>query len=210
VTPPRAHVVMKHTKPSTVPRAAGPAAAGRVAIPTLTTERLVLRAFGLDDLDAYAAMTADPVTMRYLGEGKPLDRAGTWRVIAIILGHWDLCGYGIWAMVERATGRLIGRAGLYRPEGWPGLEAVWSVARERWGQGYATEAGRAVLGYAFEVVGAEHVISAIHPLNAASIRVAEKLGEAFEYATSIEGRERAVYGLSRQKWRSLTNAPEPG
>jgi len=195
---------MDRTELGSATRVGDEAVPGRSGIPTLITERLIPRAFVADDLDAYAAMTADPETMRYLGDGKPLDRVATWRVLAIILGHWDLRGYGIWAMTERATGRLLGRAGLYNPEGWPGLEVVWSVTRERWGQGFATEAARASLDYAFEAVGADHIISAIHSENGASIRVAEKLGERFEYSTTIEGRERAVYGLSREKWRPHT------
>jgi hypothetical protein len=97
-----------------------------------------------------------------------------------MLGHWQLRGYGMWALIEQATGRLIGRAGLYNPEGWPGLEAGWLLARDRWGRGFATEAGRAVLTYAFTHLSADHVISLIHPANTASIRVAERLGERLE------------------------------
>jgi len=188
-TPPTSHSALE------VPRT------GPCRIPTVTTQRLILRSFTTDDLDAYAELTADEQTMRYLGEGGPLDRAGTWRVLAVILGHWHLRGYGIWAMADRATQRLIGRAGLYYPEGWPALEVVWSVARDRWGQGLATEAGQAALDYAFEQLSADHVISTIHPRNHASIRVAEKLGQTFEYGpTNLQGRERMVYGITRSTW----------
>jgi len=104
-------------------------------------------------------------------------------------------------MADRITQRLIGRAGLYYPEGWPALEIVWSVARDRWGQGLATEAGRAAVDYAFGQLGADHVISTIHPRNHASIRVAEKLGETYEYGpTTLQGRERTVYGITRRRW----------
>jgi RimJ/RimL family protein N-acetyltransferase len=180
---------------------------GRCPIPTLTTERLILRAFAAEDLEPYAVMNADPETMRYVGG--PIDREATWRLMAMLLGHWDLRGYGMWALVERATGRFIGRAGLYNQEGWPGLEAAWTVARDRWGRGYATEAGWAALDYAFGVVDAEQVISIIHPDNAASIRVAEKLGETFDSSMKLHGQERVVYGLPRSKWRSLAPASRP-
>ena len=77
-------------------------------VPTLTTERLTLRGWREDDLDAYAAIAADPEVMRFMGG--PLDRADTWRQIAVFVGHWELRGYGLW-VVER-DGELIGRVGL--------------------------------------------------------------------------------------------------
>ncbi len=175
-------------------------------IPVLTTKRLLLRAFVDDDLDAFAAITADPEVNRYLGDGKPLDRASAWRSMATILGHWQLRGYGTWALVERAGGQLVGRAGLHNPEGWPGLEVGWLVARDRWGQGLATEAGRAALDYAFDVVGADHVLSVIDPGNAASIRVAERLGETFERQVELTVSRRLVslYGIPRSRWQPST------
>jgi RimJ/RimL family protein N-acetyltransferase len=133
-----------------------------IIIPTLATQRLTLRAFTATDLDALAPIYADPVVSRYIGDGTPADRAATWRALAGMLGHWQLRGYGMWALIEQATGRLIGRAGLYNPDGWPGLEAGWLLARDRWGHGFATEAGHAVLAYAFTQVSADHVISIIH------------------------------------------------
>lgn len=163
----------------------------------LETERLILRQFQQSDLDAYAEMCADPEVMRYIGEGKPLDRAGAWRVMATHLGHWQLRGYGLWALEEKATGRLMGRAGLWNPEGWPGLEAGWLLHRPYWGRGFATEAGRAAMDAAFRVLGVDHVISIIHPANAASIRVAERLGETFERTTVLNGTEVRIYGIHR-------------
>ena len=80
-------------------------------IPTLTTERLLLRAFRLRDFDAYADIVADPEVTRFLGDGRPVSRADAWRQIAFILGHWELLGYGLWAVEERATGALVGITG---------------------------------------------------------------------------------------------------
>jgi len=169
-------------------------------IPVLTTERLALRGFTERDLDELAEITADPEVNRYLGAGRPLDRASTWRSMALALGHWQLRGYGMWLVVERSSGRLVGRAGLWSPEGWPGLEVGWLIARPRWGEGLATEAGRACVDYAFGVLGADHVISVIHPDNAASIRVAEKLGETFERKVEFLGYPAVVYGVHRSTW----------
>jgi RimJ/RimL family protein N-acetyltransferase len=163
----------------------------------LDTERLILRMFRDDDLDAYAPMCADPDVMRYLGDGKPLARREAWRQMAMLLGHWQLRGYGNWAVEERATGRLIGRIGFHNPEGWPGFELGWVLGREHWGRGYATEGARRALAHAFEAMGRTHVISLIYPDNLASIRVAERLGERLEGRTELFGRDTLVYGIDR-------------
>ena len=87
----------------------------------------------------------------------------------------------------------MGRIGLYNLEGWPGLEVGWALAREHQGKGYATEGGAAALRYAFDVVGADTVISLIQPANAASIRVAEKLGGALDRTITLLGNPALVY-----------------
>jgi RimJ/RimL family protein N-acetyltransferase len=163
---------------------------------TLATERLILRKFRESDLDAYAAMCGDPEVVRYLGVN-PMTRAEAWRHLAMVLGHWQLRGFGLWALEERGSGLLAGRAGCWRPEGWPGLEVGWTLRREFWGRGYATEAGRASLDYAWSELGQTHVISLIQPGNARSIAVAERLGMSLEGRTQIQGHEVLVYGIHR-------------
>ncbi len=106
--------------------------------------------------------------------------------MAYFVGHWELRGCGNWALVEQDTGELVGRAGLYYPEAWPGLEVGWLVGRRHWGRGFAPEAGRAAMEWARTALGADHVISLIEDQNARSQRVAEKLG------MSVEGRTRIV------------------
>lgn len=142
-------------------------------------------------------MYGDPEVMRYLEDGRPLDRAAAWRSMAVHLGHWQLRGYGQWALVERASGELVGRAGLWMPEGWPGLEVGWLLARRRWGEGFATEAGRTAIEYAFEVLGVEDVISLIRPENRASARVAERLGESYDRTIELLGARADLYRLRR-------------
>ena len=142
-------------------------------------------------------MTADPEVMRFMGDGHTFDREEAWKAIAGFLGHWQLRGYGLWAVEERDTGRLVGRCGLYNPEGWPGLEVGWLLERSCWGLGYATEAGRASLEHAWHELGATHVISLIHPDNAASIRVAERLGETFERSITRHDLPVSIYGVDR-------------
>ena len=167
---------------------------------TLKTERLVLRMLREEDFEQYAAMMADPEVTLYLSDGRPLSRAEAWRQMAFIVGHWQLRGYGHWAVEEAATGRLAGRAGFLNPEGWPGFEIGWTLAREFWGRGYATEAARRALSYAFTELGREHVISLIRPGNLPSIRVAERLGERLESSVEIFGGEALLYGISREDW----------
>jgi RimJ/RimL family protein N-acetyltransferase len=168
---------------------------------TLQTERLLLRQFREDDLDAYAAICADPEVMRYLGDGRPLARAEAWRQMAMILGHWQLRGFGLWAVQERATGALIGRMGFFQPEGWPGFELGWMLRRASWGRGYATEGAGRALAHAFTEMGRERLISLIRPDNRPSIRVAERLGERLERRTELFGHEALVYSIERAAWR---------
>ena len=177
-----------------------------MTIPTLETHRLVLRAIAHGDLDGFAAMYADVEVVRHLGDGRPLTRAATWRTMALFAGHWTLRGYGQWALVEKATGRLVGRAGLWNPEGWPGLEVGWLVERSRWGCGFASEGGAASLAYAFEALGAQRVISVIEPPNAASIRVAEKLGERFCERRQLQGKQVSIYAISSAEWEARAQA----
>lgn len=169
-------------------------------IPELVTERLLLRGLELADLDAYAAICADPEVRRYLGDGRPLERSAAWREMAFLLGHWGLRGFGQWAVVQRENGELLGRAGLWQPEGWPGLEVGWVLGRPYWGRGFATEAALAGLNHAFSVLGAQQVISLIHPENERSIRVAERLGERYERQVELSRTPHRLYGIERGRW----------
>src|SRR5256714_9648392 len=166
----------------------------------LETERLILRMFREEDLERYANICADSEVMRYLGDGKTLTRAEAWRQMAMILGHWQLRGYGIWAVEERESKDLVGRIGFFKPEGWPGFELGWVLGRKFWGKGYATEAARRALEFAFEEMGRDRVISLIRPDNLASVRVAERLGERLEGRTELFGAEALVYGIGRDEW----------
>jgi RimJ/RimL family protein N-acetyltransferase len=166
---------------------------------TLETQRLRLRAFRNEDLDAYAAICADPQVMRYLGTGVTLDRSETWRAMAGILGHWQLLGYGMFAVEIRATGELIGRAGYLDPPGWPGFELGWVLGQPWWGKGYAVEAAIRCRDHAFEVLGRDRLISLIRPDNHRSIRVAEKIGEALAGEVELLGSMALVYEIRRKR-----------
>ncbi len=147
-------------------------------------------------------MCADSEVMRYVGERGILDRDDAWRQMAMLAGHWHLRGYGMWAVEERATGDFVGRVGLHYPEGWPGRELGWALARPFWGLGYATEAARAALGQAFDRLGWPRVISLIDPANTRSVRLAERLGERLDGEVVARGHRVAVYALARSAWRT--------
>ncbi|MDN2566428.1 GNAT family N-acetyltransferase [Aquibium sp. A9E412] len=156
-------------------------AAGRCAAPVLETERLVLRAHRADDLDAYAAMWADPEMARYVG-GRAFTREEAWTRLLRHRGSWALLGFGFWVVTERAGGRLIGEAGVQEmqrridPPMTGMLEAGWGVLPEVQGRGLAREAARAVLGWAEARFPGRPFACLIDARHAASIRLARDLG----------------------------------
>jgi len=166
---------------------------------TLETPRLRLRMFRQADFEAYADMLADPQVVRYLFQGQPLARPEAWRHMAMLLGHWRLLGFGPLAVEERISGEFVGRIGPFCPAGWPGLELTWTIRRQSWGQGYATEGARVALAYVFQQMVRDKVISLIRPENAASVRVAEKIGQRLQDRIDFGG-ETLVYGIRREEW----------
>lgn len=165
----------------------------RFHIPALRTARLLLRPLAASDLDAFAAMQADPAVMRHLGTGETRSRAETWDQMARMLGQWPLRGYGMFAVEDAASGRFAGRAGLLHPYTWPGPELAYGFAAEFWGRGYATECAQALLGWAWDTVGLDRLISFVRPANAGSVGVLRKLG-----ATLVE--ELELLGGPAQIW----------
>lgn len=149
--------------------------------------------FRASDLDDYAACVGDPEVMKHIGDGKPLNREDAWRSMAAMSGHWNLRGYGLWAIEEKESGWLVGRVGYFFPEGWPAEEIGWLLRRDVWGRGYATEAATAVLAHGRALLGLERVIALIQPENAASIRLALRLGGSLDRRTELRGQPADVY-----------------
>ena len=142
----------------------------------LETERLRLREFVPDDIDALAAVLSDPETMRFYPE--PPDRAGVGSWIERNRQRYRDDGHGLWAMVLKSSGELIGDCGLTRQtvDGVDEIEIGYHVRRDLWGRGLAPEAAGACRDYGFERLGAGRLISLIRPENSPSRRVAEKVG----------------------------------
>jgi RimJ/RimL family protein N-acetyltransferase len=151
------------------------------AAPVLETARLILRPFAASDVDAQATMMGDAAVMRHLG-GQPLSREDAWRKLLGGAACWSLFGWGYWAVERRADGRMIGQLGFadFKRDVRPGIENIpemgWLFAADASGQGHATEAGRAALEWIDSAVAPPETVAIIDADNAASIRVAEKLG----------------------------------
>jgi RimJ/RimL family protein N-acetyltransferase len=161
----------------------------------LTTERLHLRPFTLADRDAIHAVYSDPEVMRYVGHGAhrtPAETAAAMRVYGEVLRRR---GFSFLAVTERETGALIGDGGLH-PLG-DDIELGYTLARGAWGRGYATELGRALLAYAFDVLGAKRVVAQVEPDNAASRHVLEKLGMRATETRTAYGRPHLLYEVLR-------------
>ena len=164
----------------------------------LETPRLRLRPPESQDLDAFVEIHEDPDVLRHLTTiGQTAGRAAGWRVIAMLLGHWQLRGYGQWTVIEKASNQIIGRVGPWHPEGWPGIELGWIIRRSHWNLGFATEAAKAARDHAFAVIDTPQLISMIHPDNAASIRVAEKLGAKLGRRDAFGGAAVLIYEFER-------------
>jgi RimJ/RimL family protein N-acetyltransferase len=164
-------------------------------VPELETERLLLRGWRESDIDAWAELCADDEVMRSLGHESGLTFGDAWGEMARLAGHWALKGFGHWVLELRASGELAGRAGLFHPPDWPGLEVGWTVGRPHWGNGYAGEAARASMEWARVELGADHLISLIADENVRSQRVAEKLGMEQEGRAQVRGHDLRVYGI---------------
>jgi ribosomal-protein-alanine N-acetyltransferase len=165
---------------------------------TIETARLIIRPFTFDDLDAYHRQVySDPDVTRYLPGGKPRSREATRDVIAYFIDHNDRYGFTMAAVLDRATGELIGHCGLHQFSSGD-VELGYSFARARWGQGYATEAGHAALRYGFEMLALDEIIALAFPPNLASQRVMQKLGMTHEGTTSdYYHSELVIYRLAR-------------
>lgn len=173
-------------------------------VPRLQTERLILRALRPEDFEEYARFMADPDVMRYLS-GDPLSRADSWRSMAAVMGHWMLRGYGMWAVERKEDGAFVGRVGLHNPEGWPALEVGWTLGKDYWGKGYASEAAHTAMHYAFATQSVDRMISVIDPGNIASQKVAARLGETRGPRQEIPYNGKIftadIWSITREAWR---------
>ncbi len=140
--------------------------------------------------------------MRYMGG--PQVRAVAWRGFAMITGAWTILGFSMFSVIEKASGAWIGRLGPWMPEGWPGPEIGWGLARETWGRGFASEGAAATMDWAFDHLGWTEVIHPILAENTPSQAVARRLGSSFQGRTKLPVNDTEVdlWGQTRDQWRN--------
>lgn len=189
-------------------------------VPQLESARLRLRPWREADVNAYARIVGDPEVMRYLGSGLRFrtKRAAASvvalvsdvearRAIAALQRHWARCGFGEWAVEEKASGELIGKIGLVHHPDWPAgpakIEIAWTLARRAWGQSFATEGARVALAYAFECLELDRVISIARRDNRRSLRVMERLGLRRQGALHWRGSDMLWYAIDHGAWARL-------
>ncbi len=154
----------------------------------LETERLALRRFIAADLDALFAFYGDPEVIRYIPDA-PRSYEETRNELEWFLhGHPRFPQLGLWATIHKETGQFIGRCGLlpWTIDGQDEVEVAFALARAHWGQGLASEVAGALIEYGFNHLGLSRLICLIEPENQASIRVATKIGMAFERSAQDE------------------------
>jgi RimJ/RimL family protein N-acetyltransferase len=175
--------------------------------PILFTPRLILRRPEAQDYEPWAAFSAEADTMRFLGGVQ--DRMAAWRTMCAIAGAWDIRGYSMFSVIERATGRWIGRIGPWEPEGWPAPEIGWGISAAYGGRGLAREAAVAAMDYAVDILGWGDVIHTIHPDNGASIALAERLGSTRRAGALFEhpvAGPLGIWGQTAAEWRGSARA----
>ena len=157
----------------------------------------------MQDFEAFAAFHADLEAIRHVGGVQPREVA--WRTFMLVAGAWHLQGISMFSLIEKSTGRWVGRVGPWMPEGWPGPEVGWGVVTGRQRRGYATEAATAAIDWAFEHLAWPEVIHSIAPDNLASRAVAAKLGSrnrgAGRLPPPLEDVAVDIWGQTREEWR---------
>jgi len=172
--------------------------------PTLETPRLILRPPLAEDFEPWAAAEADAETMRYLGGAR--NRFLAWRGFMTTAGSWAINGYSMFCVIEKASGRWVGRLGPWKPEGWPGTEVGWAIVRDAWGRGYATEGASAAMDWAVDHLGWSEIVHSIDPDNVASQAVARRLGSSIlrrqRLPAPLDTEELDIWGQTADAWRA--------
>ena len=172
--------------------------------PTLETERLILRPPEASDFAGWAKMHEDAEAMRFIGGA--MHPAQVWRVMATMIGHWHIRGYGMFSWIEKSTGDWIGRGGPWNPEGWPQPEIGWGLSAEKMGQGFASEAATALIDYAVDDLGWCEIVHCIDSNNTPSMKLAERLGSSYrgeiDPPKPYEGNNWVIYGQTADQWRA--------
>lgn len=175
----------------------------------IETDRLILRPPRLDDFEAYAANMADAEAARFIGGQQT--RALAWRGFLTGAGAWLIQGFSMFTVIEKSSGQWIGRIGPLRPDGWPGNEVGWGLARSAWGKGYALEGCTAAIDWTFEQLGWDEMIHSIDPDNHASQVLAQRLGSTCRGVGKLpppfEDSPSEIWAQTREQWHRRRALP---
>lgn len=174
----------------------------------LETDRLILRLPRIEDFERFAELFMHPTAAQHIGG--PMLRHDAWRKFLQMPGAWVLQGFGMFSVVEKSTGRWLGQAGPWQPDGWPGTEVGYAFHHDAWGSGYATEACTAAMDWAFDTLGWTDIIHSISPANTASQSVAQRLGSRNrgpgKLPVPLDTHEIDIWGQTRDEWRARRSA----
>ena len=178
---------------------------------SIDTERLILRRITREDLEALASINADPDVMKYIVDGRPQTLEQTLERVNAVIGHWERYGFGLCAVLDRATNDFVGFCGLQHLDNTPEIEVGYRLAKRFWGRGLATEAARASLEYGFERLGLDRIVAVVHPGNLASQRVVNKLGLTYEKDAHFYNTDVRYYAVTLEQYKlnDPTNRPSP-
>lgn len=166
----------------------------------IETERLILRRYTHEDIEAAYQMNLDPEVSRYTGDGGVHNREEIRRMITEhVMGDYETHGFGRFAVIYKPDNVYIGFSGLKFLEDYQEVDLGYRFVRKYWGKGIATESGLASIAYGFETLKLDHIIGLVYPENVASVRVLEKLGFEWEKAVVEDGKDAAKYRLDRQR-----------
>ena len=164
--------------------------------PVVETQDLILRGYREDDFEAFAAFGASD---RAQFVGGPQTRWDSWRAFLAGIGHWHLRGYGMWMVEHRETGGIAGRVGIINQDGWEEPELGWHIYEGFEGRGFAYQACVAARSYAASHFGMNGLVSHIDAANTRSVRLAERLGAAFERDSELLGKPCQVWRHPKEK-----------
>jgi ribosomal-protein-alanine N-acetyltransferase len=174
-------------------------------VPTITTERLLLRPFTEQDADPLYDILATEGVLRYFPNPDPWPRDRVGRFVAFQIKHWEDHGFGWWAVEPRGKGELIGWNGLQYLPDTDEVEIGYLLAKDYWGQGLATEGAWPGLQFGFETLGLERIVAVVHPENTASQRVTAKLGMSFTNEADYFGMHVYRYEIKAAAYRRMAD-----
>ncbi|MEZ5461767.1 GNAT family N-acetyltransferase [Dokdonella sp.] len=175
----------------------------------IETERLILRPPEAQDFEPWAAFAADAEVMRHMGGAQP--RSSAWRGFMTMAGAWQMQGFAMFSVIDKSSGKWIGRLGPWMPDGWPGSEVGWGIAREYWGKGLAREGSIAAMDWSFETLGWSEVIHTISSDNTASKALAKRLGSNYRGIGHLPppiDMDIEIWGQTRAEWQARKWAGE--